>query len=137
MTICVGGILFKESKLLLGKRSGERTFYPGVWDIIGGHVEDHETREQALMRELQEELNVRAREVKPLAILTDQEIMIGEQFCLYIYLVTNWIGVPINASPDEHEMLGWFDIHEAVQLDLALPMYAEVFHRLEEGRQTR
>lgn len=50
---CVGGILLKESKLLLGKRSGERAFYPRVWDLIGGHVENYETPEQALMRELQ------------------------------------------------------------------------------------
>lgn len=137
MTICVGGILLKDSKLLLGKRSGERTFYPRVWDIIGGHVEDHEIPEQALIRELQEELNVRATKVKLLAILTDQEIMTGEQFCLYIYLVTNWISVPINAAPDEHEMLGWFGIHEAVQLDLALPKYTEVFHKLEQELPTR
>lgn len=129
MTICVGGILFQESKLLLGKRSGERTFYPGVWDIIGGHVEDHEIPEQALIRELQEELDVRVTEMKLLVILTDQEIMTDS---LYIYLVTSWIGVPVNASPDEHEALGWFGIHEAVQLDLALPRYVEVFHSLEE-----
>lgn len=84
-----------------------------------------------------EEHNKQIKEVKLLTILTDQEIMAGEQFCLYIYLVTNWIGVPINAAPDEHEMLGWFSIHEAIQLDLAHPKYAEVFHKLEEELPTR
>lgn len=137
MDICVGGILLKEGKLLLGRRAKERAFYPRVWDIIGGHVEGHETPEQALMRELQEELNVRATEVKLLTTLTDREIMAGSQLSLYIYLVTNWIGVPINASPAEHEKLGWFGIYEAVQLDLALPMYVEIFHRLGEGKETR
>lgn len=129
--------MFTEDKLLLGKRSGDRTFYPGVWDLIGGHVENHETPEQALMRELQEELNVRVTEVKLLATLTDREIMIGEQFCLYIYLITHWIGVPTNASPDEHEILGWFEIHEAAQLDLALSMYRKVFQSLEEEMRIR
>lgn len=30
---CAGGILIKDNKILLGKRSGNRTFYPDVWDI--------------------------------------------------------------------------------------------------------
>jgi hypothetical protein len=33
---------------------------------------------------------------------------------------------------DEHDALGWFEIYEALQLDLALSGYAEVFRRLAE-----
>jgi hypothetical protein len=43
VNICAGGILCKENKILLGKRSAHRSFYPDVWDIIGGHRENNET----------------------------------------------------------------------------------------------
>jgi len=34
-----GGLLCRQGRLLLGKRSARRGAYPGVWDMPGGHVE--------------------------------------------------------------------------------------------------
>jgi len=48
------------------------------------------------------------------------------------HLVTGWIGSPRNILIDEHDAIGWFEIYEALQLDLALSGYAEVFRRLAE-----
>ncbi|EFH84464.1 NUDIX hydrolase [Ktedonobacter racemifer] len=130
MNVCVGGILLKENKLLLGKRAAHRTFYPNVWDIVGGHAESNETPEQTLIRELKEELDVTATAIKLLTVLTSQEPVRHEEYTLYIYLVTEWTNTPRNVLPDEHDSLHWFEIHEALQLDLALPIYTEVFTQL-------
>jgi 8-oxo-dGTP diphosphatase len=130
LKICVGGILFKENKILLGKRSAHRTFYPNVWDLIGGHGESNETPEQTLARELKEELDVVATEVTLLIVFSHQEPVLNEHYTYYIYVVTDWIGSPRNVLSDEHDALGWFEIHEALQLDLALPIYVEVFQCL-------
>lgn len=54
MAACV----VEGNKLLLGKRSPTRRFYPGVWDVFGGHLEAGESREAALRRELREELGI-------------------------------------------------------------------------------
>ncbi len=132
VNICAGGILCKENKILLGKRSAHRSFYPDVWDIIGGHGVSNETPEQTLARELKEELDVVATEWNLLAVLTDQEPGFNEQYIYYVYLVTGWIGSPRNILIDEHDALGWFEIYEVLQLDLALSGYAEVFRRLAE-----
>jgi len=38
--------------------------FPNHWDLIGGHVEDGETPEEALIREVKEELNFDLKEYK-------------------------------------------------------------------------
>jgi hypothetical protein len=43
--ICVGAVLVRERDdrrnasplVLLGRRDAGRAFYPGVWDLLGGH----------------------------------------------------------------------------------------------------
>ena len=48
-----------NGELLLYKRDNKPDIpFPGYWDLIGGHVEDGETPEQALVREIKEELNI-------------------------------------------------------------------------------
>jgi 8-oxo-dGTP diphosphatase len=58
MRECVAALIVKNQKILLGQRSAERSFYPGVWDVFGGHVEPQESYQQALLRELHEELGI-------------------------------------------------------------------------------
>jgi 8-oxo-dGTP diphosphatase len=57
----------KIAAIILENDNGELLLYlrdekPGIpfphhWDLIGGHVEEGETTEQALFREVKEELN--------------------------------------------------------------------------------
>ena len=121
----------------MGKRSAHRSFYPDVWDSIGGHVASNETPEQALARELKEELDVIATEWKLLAVLPNHEPGLNEQYIYYVYVVTDWIGSPRNILIDEHDAIGWFETYQALQLDLALSGHTEVFRRLAEERQAR
>jgi len=55
---CVGAIIIQEESVLPGMRSVDRKLYPKVWDVFGGHVEDGESRRQALEMELGEELGI-------------------------------------------------------------------------------
>jgi 8-oxo-dGTP pyrophosphatase MutT (NUDIX family) len=55
--ICSGGFLVESNRFLFGKRSSDDKMYPSVWDILGGHAEGSESSEEALKRELEEELN--------------------------------------------------------------------------------
>ena len=69
MRVCVGALVVQEQEvpqLLLGRRAGGRAFYPGVWDVPGGHCEPGEPPEQALVRELREELGVTPTAWRPL-----------------------------------------------------------------------
>ncbi|HVN15815.1 MAG TPA: NUDIX domain-containing protein [Anaerolineales bacterium] len=61
---CVGAlILNSEGKVFVQRRSPTRRVFPGVWDIVGGHVEAGETAEGALGREIEEETGWRLRRI--------------------------------------------------------------------------
>ena len=134
MKICAAGILIKDNRILLGKRSSDRKFYPDVWDLIGGHCEGNETPEQTLSRELNEEIGVTPTKIIPIAVLQDPESVIHGDYEYHIYLVTNWIGSPINLSTNEHSELLWFEIEDATKLSLAHPKYIELFKTLRNDR---
>lgn len=121
---CAGGILIKDNKILLGKRSGNRAFYPDVWDIIGGHCRDNEPPEHALSRELQEEIGVTPVDFIRIAVLHGPG---DEEYEYTIYVVTEWTGSPENMAPEEHSALAWVAIDEALTLHLAHPGYYELF----------
>ena len=55
------GILIRDLMILLAKRSANRTFYPNVWDLPGGHIEVGESPKTALVREFEEELGTLRR----------------------------------------------------------------------------
>ena len=51
-------ILYREGKFLLQLRDNiPNIIYPGSWGLFGGHLEPGETPDEALVRELEEEIN--------------------------------------------------------------------------------
>ena len=52
-------IMFTENKLILGKRAPS-VRNPNLWNFFGGHVDAGETPEEAAVRELYEEVKVKA-----------------------------------------------------------------------------
>jgi mutator protein MutT len=53
---CVGALIRNdEGRVFVQRRSATRHVFPGVWDIVGGHLELGETLQEALAREIKEE----------------------------------------------------------------------------------
>jgi mutator protein MutT len=130
--ICVGGLMMQadgEMQILLGHRSPHRPFYPDVWDMPGGHCEVGETPEQALVRELREEIGV-----TPTVWWRFGDIHVADrednEVIFHVFIVTEWVGTPSNRLPDEHGALGWFSVDDACRLPLAHPDYPAWFQRL-------
>jgi 8-oxo-dGTP diphosphatase len=59
--IGVKALILREGRVLLLRRSAHSPQYPGYWDLPGGGVEERETLEQALRREVKEETRLRVR----------------------------------------------------------------------------
>ena len=69
----VGAVVVREGKVLAARRGESR--YPYVahkYEFVGGKVEAGETEEEALLRELREELRVQARVLAPFASVTHE-----------------------------------------------------------------
>ena len=126
----VAALIVHENRILLGQRSATRAFYPNVWDMFGGHVEPGEDPSQTLVRELEEEIGItpvqwRFLEMLRLPVPAQGDEKPGEMIA-HLFLVTAWSGTPANLQPEEHTVIGWFSPDEAVQLDLADPVYREL-----------
>lgn len=64
-TIAVGLVWNDRRELLLGRMSPERGVFPGQWGLPGGGVEPGESLEQALSREMREELGIEIGQIRP------------------------------------------------------------------------
>lgn len=123
----VAGVLVRPGGILMAHRHPDRGWYPDVWDFPGGHVEDGESDEECLVRELGEELGVRAH--GPMPTLAHWVIE-GAGEDIRFLLVRDWSGEVRNLAPDEHDELRWVSVEEAVELDLADPAYPDLLRSL-------
>ena len=124
MRVCAGGLLIRRDAILLLKRSEDRPYYPGVWDVPGGHCESGETPAAALARELEEEIGVHVSSCEEIARVEDP-LADGGIRC-HFFVVTAWRGEP-RIVDAEHSDLRWVTLREARTLPLAHPSYAELF----------
>ena len=68
-TLEVVGALIKDDRdrVYVHRRTADRRLFPGIWDIVGGHVEPGESAEEALAREIEEETGWRLRRIEGVA----------------------------------------------------------------------
>ena len=108
------GALFvgSDGRVLLGLRSPSKKVWPSHWDTIGGRVEACESLEQALVREIQEEVGVTPTEYRLIATVRERQPEIYGDALHHVYAVTAWQGGdPANVC-DEHTELKWFTVSE-------------------------
>lgn len=123
-------LLLRDGKILLGKRAPHRRAYPNRWDAIGGRVEDGETLETTLARELGEELGIRPTDFAHITTITDDNPGGRGRASYNYFLVSAWSGGEPAMQDSEHTALQWFDIDTACALpDLALAQYPALFRR--------
>jgi 8-oxo-dGTP pyrophosphatase MutT (NUDIX family) len=108
------GALFvgPDGNVLLGLRAPSKKSWPGHWDTIGGHVEDGESLDNALIREVQEETGVTPTQFRLIATVRERQPERYGDALHHIYAVTSWQGgEPANIC-DEHTEPKWFSIDE-------------------------
>lgn len=127
---CVGAFIVQRRSVLLGKRSADRSSYPNVWDVFGGHIECGEFRHEALARELFEELGILPTCSHYLETVSVHGSTHDAGTKCHFYLVTAWTGTPANRQPQEHSEIGWFQPEEVTRLELASPGYRRIIDKV-------
>jgi len=62
--MCVGALIRNNDReVFVHRRAATRRMFPGIWDIVGGHIEPGETPEDALAREIEEETGWQLRRI--------------------------------------------------------------------------
>ncbi|MDX5446347.1 MAG: Nudix family hydrolase [Zoogloeaceae bacterium] len=134
--VAAGVIVRGDGAFLLGRRA-PGTFYPGYWEFPGGKVEPGEDAAAALIRELDEELGIRARALEPWIVRRHDY----EHACvtLRFFRVTRWEG---EINDLVHDALSWqsagtcevgpmLPANGPVMKALRLPEFMGITHALE------
>ena len=108
----VAAIIRKENKVLLGQRPPNKSL-AGLWEFPGGKIELGESPEEALRRELEEELGIDA-DIGPLRVVTSHNY--GDVGVLLVFFEVNfWKGEPKSIY---HSQLKWVTVDELRQTEL-------------------
>ena len=110
----VGAIIERAGTVFAARRNPERSA-GGLWEFPGGKVEANETPEQALTREIKEELGVEVS----IGNLVDTSLsnVAGLTIELACYLATLEGPEPISST--DHDALTWVPIDELESLEWA------------------
>ena len=121
--VAVAVILKPSGEFLLARRP-EGKPYAGYWEFPGGKVEPGERVEQALRRELREELGIEVEQAYPW--LTQVFTYPHATVKLHFYRVLAWRGEP---HPHEGQQLEW-QLVDALQVSPLLPANGPILRAL-------
>ena len=108
----VAGLILQEGLLLVCQRKENGTF-PLKWEFPGGKVESHEAHEDALRRELMEELGIRANKLREVFRHT-HKYSDGFMVNLRFYRVHSFTGVLTNRA---FQHIAWTEVEKLSTFD--------------------
>lgn len=105
---CVGALIVDaHGRAFVQRRSRSRRTFPGIWDIVGGHIEPGETPQQALAREIEEETGWKLRRIG--AQISDWEWQhdgAAQRELDYLVEVDGDLSAP-RLEADKHDAFAW------------------------------
>jgi len=112
-----GGIVLKDSKVLLIKNAAMRDPKKAYWGFPKGHINPGEKSEAAALREIEEETGIKAQIVKKLGDSRYVFTKEGEKiFKVVVFFLLDYVSGEI--VPQDLEVLdsGWYGTDEALKM---------------------
>ena len=109
----VAGLIFQNDKLLICRRPNFKD-HPLKWEFPGGKIKNDETNEEALTREINEELSINIINCEELISYNFSYKNLNKRIFIYFYLVNNFSGKVLN---NFHKELKWIEIKDIREYD--------------------
>lgn len=124
----IAAVIFdNKSRVLLCKRSMSKKIAPGLWRLPGGEIEESETLEDALRREIHEELSVEIISIKEIGI-KDVYKVAGDTHQTQYAQATIKGAIKLNYENDDYAFVNPNDIDKYIEDD-ALDINRKVIER--------
>ncbi|QQT32822.1 (deoxy)nucleoside triphosphate pyrophosphohydrolase [Sphingobacterium multivorum] len=122
----VCGIIFKDDLVLICRRKAEKSL-GGYWEFPGGKVEDGESDEESLLRELIEELNLKVKIKQHFFDTVHQYDNGAIELISFICESEN-----ITSESTDHDQLAWVKVSDLLGWKLApadIPIAKELIEK--------
>jgi len=123
-------LIIKEGKLLLLKRKEEP--FLGQWDLPGGYMDQKETPEQSILRELKEELGVNAK-VDFIGWFPGKAFWKSEEFPVLNHAFLAEVEGDIKLNTNENEEYSWQDIKNISPEEIAFDSNQDIIKYLQRN----
>lgn len=126
----VCGIIFKDDLVLICRRKPEKSL-GGYWEFPGGKIEDSESYEESLLRELIEELNLKV-EIKEHFFDTVHHY--DDSAIELISFICETSGTLVEST--DHDLVEWIKVSDLLNWKLApadIPIAKELIEKLKTG----
>ena len=121
MLLVVAAAIISDARVLAARRNAPPEV-AGSWEFPGGKVEPGETDEQALVRELREELGIEAAVGERLG----GDLPIGETAVLRVYVCRIVSGELTLVDHDEHRWLNAAELDDVPWIPVDLPLIPDL-----------
>ena len=111
-------IINDKEQVLLHKRSANKRFNPNKWALCAGHVDAHESLENAILREIKEEVGLDIS-IDDLHQLGEREFTIRDSnshITYFYYIRSNLNEKDFIIQKEELSEVKWFDIDEVIDM---------------------
>ena len=109
----VAGLILQNNKLLICQRPKFKD-HPLKWEFPGGKIKKNETSEDALIREINEELSINIFNYNELISYNFFYSDLGKTVFINFYLIKNFTGKILN---NFHNQLKWIEIKDIREYD--------------------
>jgi 8-oxo-dGTP diphosphatase len=121
------GVVERAGRVLVVQRAAVVT-HPGAWCFPGGHLEEGESSQQAVVRELREELGLEVEAGPELGSVRVE----GSPYRLFVHRCRVIAGEPV-PHPAEIADFAWRTLDEVATLAQSMPSNAAVIELLRKG----
>ncbi len=112
-TKVVAGLILQNDKLLICQRPNFKD-HPLKWEFPGGKIKNDETNEEALIREINEELSINIINYEDLISYTFNYKDLNKTVFINFYLINTFSGKVLN---NFHKELKWIEIKDIREYD--------------------